>query len=295
MLELSVPTSPAAWNRWEPNGLIRQVLVVAGKELRDAFRNRWFLLYAVLFAVLTSALSYVSMAGTGTSGMAGFGRTAAGLVNVILLIVPLMALTVGAGAIAGERDRGTLEYLLSHPISRGELLLGKYLGTAFALLTALALGFGISMLVVAGHGRMRHIGSFLSLVLSTDVLALAMLSVGLLISVACRRSAVAVGVAILVWFVLVFLTDLGLMGSAIVFRLRVESLFGLSLLNPMQVFKMSVLGSIHASLDVLGPAGIFAARTYGARLPLMFSLAGFAWVLIPLAAAYVLFARRGES
>ena len=278
-----------------PGGFHRQVLILAAKELRDAFRNRWFLLYAAIFAVLTSVLSLLSMAGTGLSGMAGFGRTAAGLINVILLIVPLMALTVGAALVAGERDRGTLEYLLSHPISRLELLLGKYLGSGAALLTALTLGFGISMIVVGWHGHVRQVHSFVSLIVSTDLLALGMLAVGLLISVVCRRSSVAVGLAILVWFALVFLTDLGLMGSALAFRLQVQDLFRLSLMNPMQVFKMSVLGSIHASLDVLGPAGLYATRAYGSRLLGLFLIAGAAWIVLPLTAAYALFARRSES
>jgi len=289
---MKMPTNAVTWN---PPGAPAQVLALAGKELRDALRNRWFLLYAGLFAVLTATLSHVSMAGTGLAGMAGFGRTAAGLVNVILLIVPLMALTVGAGLVTGERDRGTLEYLLAHPITRGELLVGKYLGAAVALVLALSIGFGVSMLVVARGGRVRGIGSFVSLVLCTDLLALGMLSVGLLISVVCRRGSVAVGVAILVWFALVFLTDLGLMGGTLMFHLQVQDMFRISLLNPMQVFKMSVLGSLHASLDVLGPAGLYATRTYGQYLATIFAAAGAAWVLAPLAAAYLLFAKRGDA
>jgi Cu-processing system permease protein len=153
------PTNPPA-DQWAPPGFARQITSVAAKELRDSLRNRWFPLYAVLFAVLTSALAWISMAGSGMDGMAGFGRTAAGLVNVVLLIVPLMALTVGAGTIAGERDRGTLEYLLAHPITRGELLFGKLLGSALALLTTLTLGFGISMLVVAWRGLPSRSAAF---------------------------------------------------------------------------------------------------------------------------------------
>jgi len=285
----------APGDRWAPPGLARQITVVAAKELRDALRNRWFLLYAVLFAVLTTALSWISMAGSGMDGMAGFGRTAAGLVNVVLLIVPLMALTVGAGTIAGERDRGTLEYLLAHPITRGELLFGKLLGSAVALLATLSLGFGISMIVVAWRGHAHQVGSFLTLVISTDLLALAMLSVGVLISVICRRSAVAVGVAILVWFALVFLTDLGLIGSTIAFRLQVRELFAAALANPMQVFKMSVLQSIHATLDVLGPAGAYAVQAHGNHLTWLFAGAGAAWIIVPIGIAYILFARRGDA
>jgi Cu-processing system permease protein len=290
-----IPSFNVATRGWAPPSVGRQVLTIALKELREALRNKWFLLFSLLFGGLASALSYLSMAGNGLDGMAGFGRTAAGLVNVVILIVPLMALICGSGVIAGERDRGTLEYLLSHPISRGELLLGKYLGAAVALLASLTLGFGVSMLTVARFGRGQEIGGFLALVIATYVLAIAMLSVGVLISVICRRSSVATGAAIVAWFALVFLTDLGLMGSAIVFRLRVEHLFHLSLINPMQVFKMSVLGSIHASLDVLGPAGTYATQTYGNRLRWLFAGAAAAWTALPAAAAYLIFARKGDA
>ncbi len=277
----------------------QQIVTVTLKELRDAFRNRWFLLYAILFAVLTTALASLSLAGTGATGMAGFGRTAAGLVNIVLLIVPLMALTTGAGVVAGERERGTLEYLLSHPLTRSELLIGKYLGSAIALLTALLIGFAISMLVVARHsggrGHVHQVESFLTLICATSLLALAMLSVGLLISVLSSRNSVAVGAAILVWFSLVFLTDLGLMGSTLAFKLQVRELFALALLNPMQVFKMSVLSSIHASLDVLGPAGTYATRSYGAALPALFAASAAAWIAVPALIAYVVFTRRGDA
>src|SRR5690349_19990498 len=121
----------------EPRAFAAQAITDALKELRDSLRNKWFLSFSVLFAVLTCALGYLSMAGTARDGVAAFRRTAASLINVVLLIVPLMGLTIGAGALAGERDRGTLEYLLAHPITRGELLAGKFLGCALALLASL--------------------------------------------------------------------------------------------------------------------------------------------------------------
>lgn len=277
------------------SGFFRQTGIIAAKELRDALRNRWFLLFSILFAALTCVLASVSMAGTGRDGMAGFGRTAAGLINVVLLIVPLMALSVGAATIAGERERGTLEYLLAHPLSRGELLAGKYIGSAIALLAALALGFGASMMIVAFNGRAQQATPFLVLVLFTAALALAMLSVGLLISVLCRRTSIATGAAILTWFCLIFLSDLGLMGATLWLHLSAKALFLSTLVNPMQAFKMSVLGGVHAALDVLGPTGAYAMQEYGARLPLLFAATLASWIVAPVIAAYVLFSRGGDA
>jgi Cu-processing system permease protein len=108
------------------------ILILAQKELRDARKNRWFLLYAIAFTGLSLALAWVSLSGAGNYGLAGFGRTSASLINLILLIVPLMGLTLGALSLAGEREQGSLLYLLAQPINQVELLLGKFIGLSLA-------------------------------------------------------------------------------------------------------------------------------------------------------------------
>ena len=280
--------------RSEPLISVGTVLVLARKEVRDSLRNRWFILYTVAFCILALALSFLSLAGTGQYGFGGFGRTTASLINLVMLIVPLMALTAGAGSIAAERESGTLNYLLSQPVNRIEILLGKYLGLSAAMFASLALGFGTSAVVIAAvSGGSADTGAFLRLVGLAYVLCLAMLSIGFAISVIARRSGVAIAIALFVWLGLVFVGDLGLMGSTIAFKLQAKELFGLSLINPLQVFKMSAIGSIHASLDVLGPAGLYATQTYGSSLNLIFAGVLLAWVVLPLTLAQALFHWRG--
>lgn len=276
-----------------PRISIATITILARKEVRDSLRNRWFILYTLAFTALALALAFLSLAGTGMDGLAGFGRTAASLINLVILIVPLMALTAGASSLASERERGTLSYLLAQPISKLELLLGKYLGLAIALTASLTLGFGLSAAIMALRGGSTDITSFLWLLSISLVLALGMLSVGFLISAITRKASVAMGAAIFLWLALEFLGDLGLMGSAIVLKLQVSELFYLSLLNPMQVFKMAALISIHASLDVLGPAGIFATQNFGPALNAIFTAVLAAWIIIPLTLAQLLFAKRG--
>ncbi|HET9886178.1 MAG TPA: ABC transporter permease, partial [bacterium] len=64
---------------------------------------------------------------------------------------------------------------------------------------------------------------------------------------------------------------------------------------PLQSFKLAVLRSVHSSLDVLGPAGIYAAQTFGARLGILFAASLAVWVVAPLAATQIVFARRGAD
>ena len=266
------------------------------KEISDSLNNRWFVLYAAAFTGLALLLSWLSLSssGVGSSGFAGFGRTAASLVNLVLLVVPLMALTIGAGSLSGERERGTLAYLLSQPVNRVEVLLGKYLGLAGALLGALGLGFGLSAIVIAGRGGQTDTKAYALLVGFAFALALGMLSLGFLISALTRKAAVATGLALFVWLTLVFIGDLGLMGTTLAFKLPIDTLFNLALLNPLQVFKMSALISINATLDVLGPAGIYAMQTYRDSLTVLFLGSLLAWIVLPLFAAYIIFDNRGD-
>lgn len=273
-------------------GFARSVRVFAIREFRDAVSSKWFLLYTIAFSVLAIAVSFMSLAGSGSQGFAGFGRTAAGLLNLIMLIVPLMALTAGAGSVAGERERGTLLYLLAQPISRAELLLGKYVGLAAALICSLCVGFGLSAAVLAWRAGGVGISAFLMLVVFTCVLALSMLSVGLLISVLSRRSGVATGLGLFCWLALVFLSDLGLMAGTVLFKLRVQEVFALAIINPLQAFKMGVIVNLNASLDVLGPVGMYATQNYGRALPWLLAGVMLLWTVLPIALAVLLFNRR---
>ncbi len=275
-----------------PPGFMRNVSTVAARELRDAVRSRWFVLYTISFAVLGLGISYVSAVGAGGAGLSGFGRTTAGLINLVLLIVPLMALTAGAGSIASDRERGMLAYLLSQPISRTEVLLGKYLGLAASLLACLALGLGACALILAWAGEATRPASIVWLAGLSFGLALGMLSLGMLVSVLARKASVAIGTAIFLWLALVFVTDLGLMAGAMALKLRIEELLALSLLNPLQVFKMWSLHAVDATLDVLGPAGLYASEEYGASLQWIFAGCMLAWIVAPLVLASVVFSRR---
>ena len=269
------------------------VRTILHNELREAQRNRWFVLCAAVFGVLALALSYLGLSGLGTFGVAGFGRTAASLLHLVMVIVPLMGLLMGALSVAGEREQGTLLTLLAQPVTPAEVLLGKFAGSAAALAGALLIGFGASGAMIARYGGLAHVGSYVTLAIFTFLLGLAHLALGFCISVVTRRAATALGLALGCWLALVFLSDLGLMGTAMVLRLAPGELLWASLANPSQAFKLGVLRAMHGTVDALGPAGRYAADVLGARLvPVMLSLLA-AWILVPMGVALHIFKRRG--
>lgn len=268
------------------------ISVLAGKEIRDSSRNRWFVLTALIFSGLSLGLSLFSFAGIGSFGISGFGRTAASLLNLVLLVVPLMGLLLGATSLANERECGTLNTLLAQPISSSELFIGKFFGMAGALMATLFLGFGLSGLVIGIRGGAEHVGAYLVLFGYTIFLGLIFLGIGFLVSVFSARSAGALGIAIFLWFLFMFASDLGMMGTAIILKLSGTQLFWMAIFNPIQSFKMSVIGLIQGDLDILGSAGIYAVELFGDHYVWPLGLVLFGWLTVILGVSLWFFQKK---
>lgn len=272
---------------------LRLLWTISSRELREALRNKWLAFYAIGFAALAFALSHASQASAGYSGLGGFGRTAASLINALLLFVPLLGLSVGAGALAGDRERGTLTYLLAQPVTRAEVFFGKALGSGLAVAAALAVGFGLAALALASAGD-GDPAAFLALTGFTMLLAFASLGLGFVISALTRKGATALGASLLVWLGLVFFGDVALMGATLAMRPTPAILLAMLVANPLQAFKLGAIFSLRATLDTLGAVGQYAAYRFGDGLPFLLIGLLMAWVIVSFGAAFTLFARRGD-
>jgi Cu-processing system permease protein len=274
---------------------VKIVTLILSKEVREALRNSWFLLFAAIFAGLSLTVSLLGLASLGSVGIAGFGRTTASLLNLVVLVAPLMGLMLGALSIVGEREQGTLATLLSHPVLVEEVFLGKFLGLAAALVCALLGGFGLTALVIARGSGAARLDDYLLLAAWTCLFGLGYLSIGFFVSAIARKTAAAMGVALFLWLVSVFLSDLGLIGTAIVLRLSPRALLWLSLFNPAQVFKLLILDSIGGNLEILGPSGLYATEVFGRWLRPVLAAILATWLAVPLAASLILCRNRGAS
>ena len=137
-------------------------------------------------------------------------------------------------------------------------------------------------------------GALVTLVIFAFLLSLAMLSVGFVISACTRRASIAVGIGLFFWLIFVFLGDLGMMGAAITMQLPIDRLFWVSLANPLQVFKTLAILDIHATLDILGPVGIYAMQRYGDGLLWILLVVLVGWVVAPALVAYARFATKSD-
>ena len=64
------------------------------------------------------------------------------------VLMSFFAILFTFDAIAGERARGTLSLIMSNTVSRGQVLLGKYLGAFVTLMVPLVLGILMNLLVI---------------------------------------------------------------------------------------------------------------------------------------------------
>jgi ABC-2 type transport system permease protein len=99
-----------------------------------------------LFFFVFPTLSVLALTtGTSPAGVKG----AVGSAMLIMFVVPLTLPTViAAYAVIGERDQGTLEPVLTTPIRREELLLGKALATGIPTVTMAYVLFVVFLFVV---------------------------------------------------------------------------------------------------------------------------------------------------
>ena len=250
-------------------GRVGRALVV--HELMERARDRWVLLVTGLFVLLSSAVSLYGRSAAEAQGAV----TAPSLVTLATFLVPLVALVLGHDAIVGERERNTLGLLLSLPVRRGEVLLAKFLGRAAALGLAVTAGLGVAALLLqAGHRWLM-----LSLVPPTLLLGAAFLSIGMAISCATRRRATAASLAVVLWFLLVFAYDLGILAALVATdgAIGQETVAWLVTLNPAGLYRSTLMVDLLGA-EALAEMGLTVAMPTSVLRALLWS----AWVVAPI-------------
>ncbi len=263
---------------------LSQVLALAGKEFRDRFRNRWVLAVAVVFTVFSLMITYFGAAVQGQIGPRSIELTIASLVSLVIYLIPLIALLLGFDAIVGERERGSLDLLLALPITRLELLLGKFLGLAGALTLSTVAGFALVAVLLFQQFSYAGLYHYLGFVFSSVLLGLAFLSLAMLLSVLARDRTRASGLAIALWFALVLVFDLLLLGLLVASggELGGDAFAYLLLLNPADIFRILNIFSLDDVRRLYGLASIVPPALGQAWL---MGGAMLVWIVGPLALA----------
>jgi ABC-2 type transport system permease protein len=234
--------------------------VIARKELADHLLSARFTVLIAILGVAAAAAVYAASGGirqvaADATGLEGlflrlFTVTAEPVpfpfVAFVGFLAPLLGIMFGFDAISGERSQGTLPRLLSHPIHRDEVILGKFVAglTVIALtvtaLTAFVSGIGIFRLGLAPEPG--DVIRLLVWLLATVAYVGVWLGVSMLASVTLGRASTAALVAIGIWVVLVLFGPLlfqalgsGLSGGDEVIAIQRE--LALSRLSPLTLYQ----------------------------------------------------------
>jgi Cu-processing system permease protein len=266
----------------------RVMRVCAREERTLAVRSRWTQIFAGAFAVLSLAVAASGYILSGGYGLQDFSRATVSLVQLVLLLVPLIALLMGVMALLPER--GAAELLYSQPAPRAAILLGKLLGLFQALVAAQAIGFGLSGLVIAHQSGTGGVLDFLTLVVAAAVLTGIFLGLAALIAAGSlgQRRGRALAAALVIWFVSVVLFDLVAIGIASLLRSGSASrlLIGAALVNPVDAIRTGTLLFIEGTA-AFGAASLallrFTRGPTGALLLIGSSL--IVWLTLPILVA----------
>jgi ABC-type multidrug transport system ATPase subunit/ABC-type transport system involved in multi-copper enzyme maturation permease subunit len=263
---------------------------LALKEIKDAVSNRWLLGYAAGLGVLGLAAAASGIDSSSGLALQAFGRTTATLMNLCLLLAPLVAVLMGGLAIAGERERGTLEHLLAQPLSRTALLLAKHAGVLASLTAATLIGFAPAGVLIAWHAGGEMVGHYLLFPMLASVVGAGMAALGLLVSVTSRTAVQSQGAGIIAWFVFVLLYDLVLMGSLGFTGMPVQVLAAALIANPVDAGRVLGILALEPDLYLLGPAGAYLTAQFGqsGTTALLFGSL-IIWAVAPLAIAVARF------
>ena len=266
----------------------RQVWLCAHHELVLSVRSRWLQTFAIVFGVLVVLVSASGYVLSGGRGVQEFSRTAVSLIELVLLIIPLTAITFGVLQLTP--DRGAAELLFSQPITRSVVLFGRLSGLFMALVAAETIGFGAAGLLVFAQAGAFGVGGFAGVMASAFALTGIFLALAALVSagMTSRRRTRALALALVVWFSAVVLFDVAALGIASLLRsgdasrLLILAVFA----NPVDAIRTGALLAVGGT-TAFGAASLAFLRFTGgpAWAAVLIALSLVVWMAAPIAVA----------
>ena len=273
---------------------MRMLWCLALKELRDGLRNRWIAAAIVVLGTLALSLTLLGSAPTGSIRASALDISVISLASLSVYLIPLIALMLSFDALVGEFERGTMMLLLTYPVTRWQVIIGKFIGHVLILFIAILVGYGGAILIMAAvtGGSLEGWQAYVSMMASSLILGSIFIALGYLVSVLVKERATAAGAAIGLWLIFVVLYDLLLFGALIVDEGQMisQKLFSiLMMISPTDTYRILNLSMFDGVSQAAGIAGVASGAGLSSALLLAVMLL---WVVVPLIATLMVFQRR---
>ncbi|MBP9714617.1 MAG: ABC transporter permease subunit [Sterolibacterium sp.] len=273
---------------------MKQLWLTAKLDIVESLRARWFLIYSLVFGGIVAMLFAFGLTESRVLGFIGLSRLLVTYIQLTMAILPIFVLITTVRSVAGDREAGVFEYLLSLPVSLAAWFWGKILGRYLIVF----LPVFVAMLGAVLWALVREIEvpweMFVYYTALLAAMAACFLGIGMLISSIARSTDMAQGAAFLVWLTLLLFLDLILLGLMIQDKVAPEIAVGIALANPLQVFRTAALSLFDPQLIVLGPSAYLILDLFGLAGYKAYALAYPTLIGLACAATGYQFFRRGD-
>ncbi len=179
-----------------------KALIIAKKEFSDIVTSKRFL--ALLAAMLLTYLLFVSQVGqfSTISIRSVFGFLGS---QTIAFVGGILGLAIGFDMISREKESGTLRTLLSHPVFRDEIVVGKAIAALAAICVIVLVTVTFIIGVSAFYGYIPTLGDaglIAKFILATIAYLFTMFSIGLFFSALFKSSTTSLTVSLTLFVML---------------------------------------------------------------------------------------------
>ncbi len=232
-------------------------------DVNESIRSKWFIVYSLIFGGIIVLLLIFGLTESRIMGFTGLSRLLVTYIQLSMAILPIFILITTVRSVAGDREAGIFEYLLSLPIS----LFGWYWGKMVGRFIVVFLPVIIAILFAFIWGSFKGAEVPWQLFFAYSGLLLALiwcfLGMGMLISTIARSIDVAQGTAFFLWLFFLLLLDLMLLGFIVKQQIEPSYVITIALLNPLQVFRTAAMLLFDPQLSVLGSTAFYILDIFG--------------------------------
>ncbi len=232
---------------------MKHLWLTAYNDVIESLRARWFMVYSLVFGSIVVILFAFGLSESRIMGFTGLSRLLVTYIQLSMAILPIFVLITTVRSVAGDREAGVFEYMLSLPVSLSAWFWGRFLGRFVVVFLPVFLAMTAALLWGLAKGSQIPWALFIYYSALLMALSWCFLGIGMLISTLARSSDVAQGAAFMVWLFLLLFLDLILLGIMIQQHLPPDTAVAIALANPMQVFRTATMMLFDPQLVLLGP------------------------------------------
>ncbi len=236
---------------------MKNLYLIAYLDLKESIRAKWFLVYSLVFGGLIALFFIAGVTESQVMGFSGLSRLLLMYIQITIVILPIFILITTVRSISGDRDSNILEYMLSFPISLKQYYWGKITGRFITVYLPVIFAMIIAVIYGAFKGADIPWSIFFLYTGVLFAMSATFLGIAFFISSFVKSSEVALGIAFFIWIFLLAFIDIALISLMMQQRVDEGLIIFISLINPMEIFRVAAISLFDPELTVMGPVAFY--------------------------------------